>query len=70
MHPAELPKRNGERVTVGKLTVTRVAYRVYCLTINDNPYRSRWGTATEILADIAYVEQTGYLPPREGRSWS
>jgi hypothetical protein len=66
----ELPRRDGESVTVGKMTVTRVAYRVYHLQVADNQYRSRWGTANEILTDIAYVEQTGYLPPREGKSWS
>lgn len=70
MKRADLPKKDGERVTVGKMTVTRIRRHVYCLTIADNPYRSRWGTGSEILTDIAYVEQTGYLPPRAGVSWS
>lgn len=59
----------GERVEVPHGTVVRVKPREYCLHPAKGGERARWGTAKEIAEDIAYLAETGVLPPAQGGRW-
>lgn len=59
----------GARVEVLHGQVTRVRPREYCLHHEHGGERARWGTAEEIAQDIAYLAETGVLPPAQGGRW-
>lgn len=72
--PWKLPTKIGEKLAVhGRDNATgyvkKSAAETFVLFDYCNPYRTRWGNATEIRQDIAFFVENGELPPASGEAW-
>lgn len=69
---AQGPKERRTEVTAengAKGTLACKEPGVWCLNAHANRYRNRWGNKQEILADLAYFQRTGELPPATSQQW-
>jgi hypothetical protein len=69
-----LPTKIGEKINVTGANgatgcICKHRQNLFSLNDDNNPYRNRWGTAQEILADLTHFQTFGKLPPPSSPRW-